>query len=152
MSTAPVLMLPAFATDIPGGRFNMSGIGRRIKPDKRAERPVPFYDTATTGRNIPGGKIPSTPRNCAVGPIGDLNNARLREAKISTAPILILPAFGSDIPGGHFNLAGSKPSSGGSDTGPPLYGAVSAPPTPGGKFNMSGSRKRRFRVTYLDTQ
>ena len=56
---------------------------------------------------IPGGVIARTPRRLATGPIGGLDDARLRAAKESTATILILPGFGSNIPGGKMALAGS---------------------------------------------
>ena len=54
---------------------------------------------------IPGGVIARTPRKLATGPIGGLDDARLRAAKESTATILILPGFGHDIPGGKIGTA-----------------------------------------------
>jgi hypothetical protein len=80
----------------------------------------------------------------------------LREAKASTAQILLLPGFADvDMPGGRFNVGGSRkkktqpegPGPGGSGE---MFGGCGTKLTPGGRFNLSGSKKKMFRQTYLD--
>ena len=91
-----------------------------------------------------------------VGPLGGINNARLKNAKESTAEVLLLPGFGHNLPGGTFNLAGSqspvvRATSTNTSLNPCLGSEVIKDITlPGGRFNLSGSRKKMFRTTYLD--
>ena len=154
VSTAPILILPGFGADVPGGKIGTALLGYRLK-DKHKKNSLPGPRPPPTRQPVPGGVMTTSPRKLAVGPIGGLDDARLKEAKNSTAPILMLPGFGSNLPGGKFNMAGSrKKRAGATEKGPPLNYSVKGcgeRQLPGGKFNLSGSRKRMFRTTFLDT-
>jgi hypothetical protein len=153
ISTCPIVILPGFGSDVPGGKIGTALLGYRTK-DKHKKNSLPGPRPPPEKPPVPGGVIAKTPRKCAVSVIGGIGEAQLREAKISTAPILMLPAFGANLPGGTFNMAGSKvsPISKSQDS-PSLGYAVKGcgdRVLPGGKFNQSGSRKKTGRVTYLD--
>jgi hypothetical protein len=95
-----------------------------------------------------------SPRKCATGPIGGVDDARLRMAKESQARIILLPGFGQDLPGGRFNLAKTRMmDNNGRDhtSGFVDFKGCGDTVQPGGRFNMSGSRKRMFRKTFLDS-
>ena len=153
ISTAPILILPGFGSNIPGGKIGTALLGYRCR-DKCKPNSLPGPRPPPAKRPIPGGVIAKTPRKCAVSVIGGIGEAQLREAKESTAPILMLPAFGANLPGGTFNMAGSKVSHVVKSQDSPSLGydvkGCGERVLPGGKFNLSGSRKKSGRVTYLD--
>jgi hypothetical protein len=149
------------APETPGGKIGTALLGYRLK-DKHKPNSLPGPRPPPERKEIPGGVIARTPRKCATGPIGGIDDSRLREAKASTAQILLLPGFADvDMPGGRFNVGGSRkkktqnltascpegPGPGGSGE---MFGGCGTKLTPGGRFNLSGSKKKMFRQTYLD--
>jgi hypothetical protein len=155
-STCPIIILPSSFNDISGGKIGTALLGYRLK-DKHKPNSLPGPRPPPERKEIPGGVIARTPRKCATGPIGGIDDSRLREAKASTAQILLLPGFADvDMPGGRFNVGGSRkkktqvakgPGPGGSGE---MFGGCGTKLTPGGRFNLSGSKKKMFRQTYLD--
>jgi hypothetical protein len=155
-STAPIVILPGFGAGVPGGKIGTALLGYRCK-DKHKPNSLPGPRPPPARKEIPGGVIARTPRKCATGVLGGINEARLRLAKESTTPILMLKGFAEEVmPGGRFNMSGSKkkkiheksgPGPGGSGT---LLSGCGQAVTPGGRFNMSGSKKKIFRQTFLD--
>ena len=151
------------APEISGGRIGTALLGYRLK-DKHKPNSMPGPRPPPERKAIPGGvmnmagmqKSPKegklSPRKCATGPIGGLDDARLRMAKESTQTIVLLPGFGHDLPGGRFNLADTRNMKDGKETTGGFVDFQGCGETiqPGGRFNLSGSRKRMFRTTYLD--
>jgi hypothetical protein len=89
---------------VPGGKIGTALLGYRCK-DKHKKNSLPGPRPPPERKPIPGGVIARTPRKCATGPIGGLDDARLKAAKESTASVIILPSFGHDIPGGKIGTA-----------------------------------------------
>jgi hypothetical protein len=104
------------APEISGGRIGTALLGYRLK-DKHKPNSMPGPRPPPERKAIPGGvmnmagmqKSPKegklSPRKCATGPIGGLDDARLRMAKESTQTIVLLPGFGHDLPGGKIGTA-----------------------------------------------
>ena len=104
-SDPPIPLYGAVASPpIAGGKIGTALLGYRCK-DKHKKNSLPGPRPPPERKPIPGGVIARTPRKCATGPIGGLDDARLRAAKESTAPVIVLPAFGHDIPGGKIGTA-----------------------------------------------
>ena len=102
--------LPAPVT--PGGKIGTALLGYRLK-NKHKKNSMPGPRPPPERKPIPGGvmnmagmqKGALSPRKCAVGEIGGVDDARLRLAKESTARVIILPGFGHAIPGGKIGTA-----------------------------------------------
>ena len=147
---------------MPGGRFNTAKIlrGAVVKPNS-----LPGPLNPPTWGKIPGGNFSTALIGSRTGPAvsrersahsGVAAAAQAAEARAAAGPLVELPAFGSDTPGGHFNMHGArKRSETGSGKRPqsaPMYRIKGCGETrlPGGHFNKSGAHKEMFRVTYLD--
>ena len=128
-----------------GGRFSTALIGKRTEPIKKRDDTVPQYGQPPRPP-IPGGAFGNSFIGYRTNPI------KKEEGEVSSTK---LPEFGSNIPGGTFNMHGAidrgkkikkRPQSA------PMYNVKGCGERilPGGRFNMDGSHKAEFRYTYLD--